>query len=56
MNSHPCPVCPGIGIPLGMLGNLAHFRCESCGMEFHKDATALDDFQDEDPEDDPDGW
>lgn len=30
-----CPVCSGIGIPMGALGNLEYFRCESCGCEFN---------------------
>jgi len=31
------PVCPldgGDGIPLGGLGNLMHYRCRACGMNF----------------------
>ena len=33
------PVCPmdgGIGVPLGTLGQLEHFRCQNCGMDFSR--------------------
>lgn len=30
----PCPICGGIGIFLGALANLAHFRCRNCGGMF----------------------
>jgi len=29
-----CPLCDGTGIPLGGLGRLLWFRCESYGMQF----------------------
>lgn len=34
-----CPVCQGEGAPLGQLGNLTHYRCRSCGMDFQGPAT-----------------
>ena len=30
-----CPGCGGPGTPLGVLGNLAHFRCRNCGIDFN---------------------
>ncbi len=30
-----CPACDGPGIFIGQLGNLAHFKCQHCGIEFH---------------------
>lgn len=45
MNNPNCPVCPGVGRYLGALGNLAHFRCESCGGTFNEQI-------EEDPEQD----
>ena len=30
-----CPGCGGPGTPLGVLGNLAHFRCRNCGLDFY---------------------
>ncbi len=29
-----CPACGGEGLPLGILGRLAWFRCRDCGTEF----------------------
>ena len=29
-----CPLDGGDGIPLGGLGNLMHYRCRACGMNF----------------------
>lgn len=29
-----CPTCGGIGVPLGSLGKVIHFRCQGCGMDF----------------------
>ena len=29
-----CPVCDGVGAPLGTLGNIEWIRCESCGIEW----------------------
>jgi rubredoxin len=29
-----CPVCDGPGVLLGDLGNLTHYRCRNCGMQF----------------------
>lgn len=45
MDNPSCPICPGVGRYLGALGNLAHFRCESCGSTFHEEV--------EEPEDAP---
>lgn len=33
-DSPMCPVCEGMGGLMGILGNLAHFRCIDCGMGF----------------------
>ena len=30
-----CPACTGPSVFMGQLGNLAWFRCQNCGMEFH---------------------
>ena len=30
-----CPVCDGMGVLMGGLGNLQWFRCRQCGMEFN---------------------
>ncbi len=30
-----CPVDDGDGMLLGVLGNLAHYRCRNCGYDFH---------------------
>jgi hypothetical protein len=30
-----CPVCPGYGFLMGILGQLKWFRCRSCGFEFN---------------------
>jgi hypothetical protein len=30
-----CPACGGPGMELGALGNLTHYRCRNCGMEFN---------------------
>jgi transposase-like protein len=34
----PCPICGGFGVYVGTLGNLAHFRCRSCGIPFFIEA------------------
>lgn len=31
-----CPACGSYGEPLGTLGQLDHFRCRGCGMDFHR--------------------
>lgn len=31
-----CPTCGGEGQYLGVLGNLMHFRCRQCGMDYNK--------------------
>lgn len=36
--AHQCPACDGDGQELGTLGNLKHFRCRQCGMDFNKPA------------------
>jgi len=33
-----CPACNGPGMPLGGLGNLSHFRCRDCGIDFSQEA------------------
>jgi len=33
-----CPACDGEGEVLGQLGNLIHYRCRACGMDFSTDA------------------
>jgi len=33
-----CPMCSGEGQPLGQLGNLMHYRCRNCGMQFSQEA------------------
>jgi len=30
-----CPVCDGPSAKLGTLGNLAHYRCQDCGIGFN---------------------
>jgi hypothetical protein len=30
-----CPACDGPGVPLGSLGQLQHFRCRNCGIDFN---------------------
>lgn len=29
-----CPNCPGQAYELGGLGNLKHYRCRDCGIQF----------------------
>ena len=29
-----CPLCGGASVPLGALGNLMHYRCQACGMDY----------------------
>ena len=31
-----CQYCGSITMPLGMLGDLMHFRCVSCGLEYSR--------------------
>lgn len=33
-----CPACNGPGVYMGTLGNLDHFRCRNCGMDFSRPA------------------
>lgn len=33
-----CPVCSGDGGYMGALGNRSWFRCQSCGLEFSREA------------------
>jgi hypothetical protein len=33
-----CPVCLGLGVPMGALGRLEWFRCRHCGYEFNRDS------------------
>jgi NAD-dependent SIR2 family protein deacetylase len=42
MNNPSCPACPGVGRYLGALGNLEHFRCESCGTTFSDKSIDMD--------------
>lgn len=35
-----CDACDGPGVPLGRLGNLDHWRCRDCGLQFHTPADA----------------
>lgn len=35
MNSS-CPICGGLAEVLGVLGNLKHLRCRSCGAQFSR--------------------
>jgi ribosomal protein S27AE len=37
-----CPACGGPGMFLGQLGNLAHFTCRNCGMQFSQDGDGHD--------------
>lgn len=37
-----CSICNGLLALLGVLGNLAHFRCNGCGHESHTDAAEID--------------
>ena len=30
-----CPVCDGLGVFLGTLGNLHHYTCQDCGIGFN---------------------
>ena len=30
-----CPVCDGLGVLLGTLGNLNHYTCRDCGIGFN---------------------
>lgn len=39
----PCPLCPGMGQLLGVLGTLAHYRCRDCGAQFREQAHDVDD-------------
>lgn len=32
-----CPACGGANSAMGKLGNLSHFRCQDCGMEYSRD-------------------
>lgn len=50
MEPPTCSTCGGIGNYLGQLGNLIHFRCRQCGMQFSIDAPEPDDDQDDDDE------
>lgn len=42
-----CPVCDGPGQYLGQLGDLDHWTCRHCGMQFSTPAN------NDDPADDP---
>jgi tRNA(Ile2) C34 agmatinyltransferase TiaS len=33
-----CPACDGPGFLLGGLGNLTHYRCRDCGVDFSRKA------------------
>ena len=32
-----CEFCGGVLCLLGLLGHMAHFRCQNCGMEFSQE-------------------
>ena len=34
-NSELCPVCDSENVPMGKLGQLTWYRCQSCGMEYN---------------------
>jgi len=34
-NTRECPQCGGVGMELGVLGDLQHFRCHDCGAKFN---------------------
>ena len=34
-NSELCPVCDSDNVPMGKLGQLTWYRCQSCGMEYN---------------------
>lgn len=37
-----CPMCGGNPVMLGALGNRAHFRCRSCGMDYSIEAGEIE--------------
>ncbi len=34
MDDDACPMCAGVGVQLGTLGLLTHYRCRSCGSTY----------------------
>jgi hypothetical protein len=32
-----CPVCYGVGLFLGIMGNDEHFQCRHCGIGFYRE-------------------
>ena len=32
---YQCPFCGGVGVELGILGNIQHLLCVDCGVVFH---------------------
>jgi hypothetical protein len=34
----PCPMCPGLGFPMGQLGSTRWYSCRQCGWEFPEQA------------------
>jgi len=35
MEEEYCPICDGVGEPIGNLGSLVWYRCRQCGMYFN---------------------
>ena len=42
-----CPACHGPSFPLGVLGNLSHYRCRNCGADYSH-SCGEDDGEDDD--------
>lgn len=38
LDNPSCPICGGVGIPLGSLGKLIWFICRNCGAQFSQEA------------------
>ena len=34
-----CPGCGGLGEVLGTLGQLTHYRCQACGLDYHEEVS-----------------
>jgi hypothetical protein len=41
-----CGACGGEGAYMGTLGNLEHFRCVNCGIDFSREARIFDAWED----------
>lgn len=33
-----CPICDAENGPMGQLGNLVHYRCRQCGMDYNQES------------------